>query len=312
MAAHAIETFLEMLTVERQAAANTVAAYARDLTDFAEFCAAHGIEAECADAENLRAYLSALATRGLAATSTARRLSALRQFFRFLAAETRRTDDPTTTLDTPKARRSLPDVLSRDEVEALIAEARRRAADATEGTATRLRAARLVAIIELLYASGLRVSELAALPAAAVGQAGRLVLVTGKGGKDRLVPLGEPAVAAVAAYRALVPGRNATSPHLFPAAGKSGHVTRQQIGRDLKALAGGAGIDPARLSPHVVRHAFATHLLQGGADLRVVQVLLGHSDIATTQIYTHVLDERLTSLVRDLHPLADVGSAGSS
>ncbi|HEX2256996.1 MAG TPA: site-specific tyrosine recombinase XerD [Afifellaceae bacterium] len=297
-----VEAFLEMLAAERGASVNTLAAYRRDLGDF---LARTGRLAE-AQPDDLRAYLADLSRRGLAAASQARRLSALRQFFRFLLTEGRRGDDPTSTVDSPKGRRRLPGVLSIDEVSRLL-EAARQAAERPDASPARRRAAlRMRALIELLYATGLRVSELVSLPDAAARGSRPFILVRGKGGRERMVPLNEAARQAVADWRAArdAAGGKAGS-WLFPAAGASGHLTRQAFARELKGIAALAGIGATRLSPHGLRHAFATHLLAGGADLRSVQTLLGHADISTTQIYTHVLAERLRRLVTEHHPLAD-------
>jgi integrase/recombinase XerD len=296
------EAFLEMLAAERGASANTLSAYRRDLEDFRQK-AGRLADATAAD---VRLYLAGMAGRGLAATSQARRLSALRQFFRFLLAEGLRSDDPTGTAERPKPRRTLPKILSVAEVDRLL-EAARGAADSVDLTPKRrLAALRLLTLLELLYATGLRVSELVSLPATA-GRGGRpLIAVTGKGGRERLVPLNNAAHVALEEYRAARAAlARAESKWLFPADSDTGHLTRQAFARDLKAVAALAGLDPAKLSPHVLRHAFATHLLAGGADLRAVQTLLGHADISTTQIYTHVLDERLKQLVNEHHPLAD-------
>lgn len=303
-----LEAFLEMLSVERNAAANTLESYRRDLEDLAAFLTDRGVALDKATTDDLRAYLADLAARGFAASSSARRLSAIRQFHKFLQSERIRADDPCLALDSPRKARPLPKVLSVDEMARLLATARARATDAALDGQQRLRAARLVALVETLYASGLRVSELIALPASAARTDARALIVRGKGGKERLVPLGGPAREALRAYadaRKAAKTGDLGSPWLFPAHSETGHLTRQQVGRDLKDVAAAAGIDPARISPHVVRHAFASHLLQGGADLRIVQQLLGHADIATTEIYTHVLDERLKGLVRDNHPLMD-------
>ena len=296
------ESFLEMMAAERGAAGNTLAAYRRDLDDFRQEAG----ELASATTTALRLYLADLPRRGLAASSQARRLSALRQFYRFLVAENLRADDPTATLDSPKPRRSLPHVLSIDEVDRLLAAARADAEAPDLPPARRLAAWRSLTLLELLYATGLRVSELVSLPATA-GKGGRPFLaVKGKGGRERLVPLSAPAAAALEAYRARRAETGlAESRWLFPADSASGHLTRQAFARDLKRIAGMAGISAAKLSPHVLRHAFATHLLSGGADLRVVQMLLGHSDISTTQIYTHILDDRLRELVASHHPLAE-------
>ena len=307
-AARQVEAFLEMLVAERDARPNTLAAYLRDLTDFADFLARSGGgpggrsgRARCVDAASgadLRAYMASLERRGLSPRTAARRLSTLRQFHKFLYAEGLRGDDPAAALDSPRQGRRLPRVLSEAEVDRLLVVARRH--DGPEG-------ARLLALLELLYASGLRVSELISLPLAAVRRDPRVIFVRGKGGRERMVPLGEPARAAVAAYlplrRRFLPEK-ADSPWLFPSGAREGHLTRQRVGQLLKGLAVEAGIDRDKVSPHVLRHAFATHLLDHGADLRALQQMLGHADISTTQIYTHVLNERLKSLVQDHHPLA--------
>jgi integrase/recombinase XerD len=292
-----VEAFLEMLAAERGAAALTIDAYRRDLLDFAGFLAGAGITVEAAGTAALRRYFGALAGAGMAPRTTARRLSSLRQFHKFLFAEGVRGDDPTAQLDSPRLGRSLPKILSEAEVTALLAAARRM--DGAEG-------ARLVCFVELLYATGLRVSELVALPLTRLRE-DRFLAIKGKGGKERLVPLSEPARLALAAYAArrgefLAEGE--TSRFLFPSRGAEGHLTRRRCGQLLKDLAILAGIDPRRVSPHVLRHAFASHLLDHGADLRSVQQMLGHADIATTQIYTHVLGERLQALVETHHPLA--------
>jgi integrase/recombinase XerD len=297
-----LESFLEMLAAERGASANTLVAYRRDLEDFRE----QGGALALAQADDVRRYLAGLSARGLAPASQARRLSALRQFYRFLLAEGLRPDDPTSTAEPPKARRALPKIMSVEEVDRLLAAAR----GASEGPGLtpvrRLAALRTAALLELLYATGLRVSELVSLPAAA-GRGGRpFIAVRGKGGRERLVPLNAAAHDALAAYRAARDERGQPEGKwLFPADSAEGHLTRQAFARDLKRVAAAAGLSPSKLSPHVLRHAFATHLLAGGADLRAVQTLLGHADISTTQIYTHVLDERLKALVNEHHPLAE-------
>lgn len=299
-----LETFLEMMTAERGAAENTLAGYRRDLEDFSEFLGRTDL-AE-AGQQDVSAYLSDLNRRGFAETSQARRLSALKQFFQFLYAEGRRGDDPTRTVSAPKKRAALPKTLSVEEVDRLIETAHRQTQIPRESAAARLRAQRLYTLIEVLYATGLRVSELVALPVTAALRDARLIEVRGKGGKERLVPLTPAAQAAMKDYVGLraAEGAYAASPWLFPSHGGSGHLTRQHAARDLKELAGTAGLNASKISPHVLRHAFASHLLQNGADLRVVQQLLGHADISTTQIYTHVLDERLQELVQSAHPLA--------
>ncbi len=293
-----LEAFLEMLAAERGAARLTLAAYRNDLIDLSGFLAARGTALEAAEAEVLHDYLSAAGTRRLAPRTVARRLSAIRQFYRFLLTESVRGDDPTSGLDTPRLGRPLPKTLTEDEVARLIATA----AAWPEEEGVRLRC-----LLELLYATGLRVSELVTLPLAAAQRDPRFMLVRGKGGKERVVPLSPPSRQALVVYlavrKAFLPDGQA-SRFLFPSRGREGHLTRQRCGQLLKELALGAKLDPARLSPHVLRHAFASHLLDHGADLRSVQQMLGHADIATTQIYTHVQNERLRRLVEAAHPLA--------
>ncbi|MFG1297383.1 site-specific tyrosine recombinase XerD [Xanthobacter variabilis] len=312
--------FLDMQAVERGASANTLEAYRRDLEDFSTFLAERpqapaDEKLASAGTDAIRAYLADLDKRGFKGTTIARRLSALRQFYRFLFAEGHRGDDPAAVLEGPKRGRPLPKVLTVAEVSRLIEAAHARAAEdlaPAEGEGARapraeaLKRRRTVCIVELLYASGLRVSELVGLPASAGRSRSDAIMVMGKGQKERLVPLSAPAKAAMAAWLdARAAAGLEASRWLFPSFGESGHVTRQQAARDLKELALAAGLDPAKLSPHVLRHAFASHLLAHGADLRVVQTLLGHADVSTTQIYTHVLDERLKGMVRDLHPLSE-------
>ncbi len=300
-----IEAFLEMMSAERGAAANTLASYQRDLEDYAAFLSGTGRELAAAATEDVRAYLADLDGRGFAASSAARRLSAVRQFHRFLVSENLRADEPTGIVDGPRKGAHLPKILSEREVERLIGLAAAETARADLAAGARLRALRLQALMELLYASGLRVSELVALPARAAREGARFLTVRGKGGHERVVPLTDKATAAAAAYLAARAETGAgESAWLFPAPSESGHLTRQGFARELKDLAARAGIPSAKVSPHVLRHAFASHLLQNGADLRVVQQLLGHADISTTQIYTHVLEERLRALVTDHHPLA--------
>src|SRR5262245_37053795 len=301
-----IELFLDMLAAERGAGENTLSAYARDLADFSAHLATRKRTIANATTDDVRAYLRHLASRGFAATSVARRLSAIRQLYRFLYAEGRRADDPAAIVEGPKRRRALPKVLSIAEVDQLLAAARD-ARKPDQPLAEQIRGARLNCLLELVYASGLRVSELVALPPSAAARSAHMLTVRGKGGKERLVPLNEAAKRAMTEYRALIgqAGGEANSKWLFPSFGESGHLTRQHFARELKALAVAAGLRPDKVSPHVLRHAFASHLLHNGADLRVVQTLLGHADISTTQIYTHVLEERLKSLVRDLHPLGE-------
>ena len=300
-----IELFLDMLAAERGASRNTLAAYARDLTDFSEHVRAAQRSVADARTEDIRAFLGTLAKRGFAAASVARRLSAIRQLYRFLYSEGRRKDDPSAIVEGPRRGRTIPKVLSIADVDRLLTQARTGVAE-TEHL-ERLRSARLACLLEVLYATGLRVSELVALPVSAAERNARMLTVRGKGGKERLVPLNEAAKAAMGEYLTLLSdaGRGQKSKWLFPSFGQSGHLTRQHFARDLKTLAAAAGLRSDQVSPHVLRHAFASHLLHNGADLRVVQTLLGHADISTTQIYTHVLEERLKSLVRDLHPLGD-------
>lgn len=302
-----IEAFLEMLAAERGAADNTLSAYRRDLFEAAEWLAGDGADLAHASADQLRGFLHDLARRGQAASTQARKLSALRQFFRFLHGEGIRTDDPTGIIEAPRSRRALPKTLSERNAGLLVERAALEAAQAPSGTAERLAAVRMHALVEVLYATGMRVSELVALPASVAARDERWLVVRGKGDKERLVPLSAKARAAMsqwAAERAAHPAF-ADSPFLFPAHSDSGHLARQVFARDLKSLAGRAGISASGLSPHVLRHAFASHLLQNGADLRAVQQLLGHADISTTQIYTHVLEARLVDLVQRHHPLAD-------
>ena len=304
--------FLDMLAAEQGAGENTLDAYRRDLTDFSEFLARTGNSFAIAETQALRDYLADLDARGFKSSSVARRLSAMRHLFRFLLNERVRGDDPAAILSGPKRGRGLPKVLSISDVDRLLARAKT-LAEAPEATAPqRLRAMRLYCLLEVLYATGLRVSELVSLPASAARRDARMIVVRGKGNKERLVPLNDPSRQAMADYLAAMEAvksekkkNAASSKWLFPSFGESGHLTRQHFARDLKELAASAGLAPRLVSPHVLRHAFASHLLHNGADLRIVQTLLGHSDISTTQIYTHVVEERLKSLVRDLHPLAE-------
>ncbi|OQM75043.1 site-specific tyrosine recombinase XerD [Manganibacter manganicus] len=303
-AAARIEAFLEMMSVERGAAENTLASYRRDLED-----ASSEIEGGLASAggADITAYLEGIAAKGFAATTQARKLSAIRQFFKFLYAEGLRGDDPTGTLDSPKKGRPLPKSMSEAETGRLLDRAATEAADPALSGGDGQAALRLHALVEVLYATGLRVSELVGLPVSVALRDDRFFMVRGKGGKERMVPLSGKARAAMRAWldaRQRVPAL-AESPFLFPAASGTGHLPRQVFARELKALAARSGITAAKISPHVLRHAFASHLLQNGADLRAVQQLLGHADISTTQIYTHVLEERLVRLVNDHHPLAD-------
>ena len=298
-----VALYLDMLAAERGAGVNTLAAYGRDLADFTAYLSGARRTVATAGTEDLRAYLGDLARRGMTPATVARRLSAIRQLYRFLYAEGRRKDDPAAVLEGPKRARPLPKTLSLADVDRLLRTAA--APDPKAPPQMQLRAARLACLVEMLYATGLRVSELVALPMSASRRDARVIVVRGKGNKERLVPLNDAAKRATANYLALLAQTktDAKSKWLFPSFGDSGHLTRQHLARELKALAVAAGLRASQVSPHVLRHAFASHLLHNGADLRVVQTLLGHADISTTQIYTHVLEERLKSLVRDLHPL---------
>ncbi|MDB5625769.1 MAG: recombinase XerD [Tardiphaga sp.] len=303
--------FLDMLAAEQGAGANTVDAYRRDLEDLSAFIGGKGLTFNDVETQALRDYLEDLDERGFKSTSVARRLSALRHLFRFLLNERIRADDPAAILSGPKRGRSLPKVLSIADVDLMLTKAKA-LAEAEAPALQRMRAARLYCLLEVLYATGLRVSELVALPVSAARRDARMIVVRGKGNKERLVPLNQSSKEAMTAYLAALDARRgenaknaAATKWLFPSSGDSGHLTRQHFARDLKDLALAAGIQPRLVSPHVLRHAFASHLLHNGADLRIVQTLLGHTDISTTQIYTHVVEERLKSLVRDLHPLGD-------
>jgi len=302
-----IELFLDMIAAERGGAKNSLAAYARDLADLSAYLVRTKRRLLEASNTELRSYLASLANRGLAPASVARRLSALRQFYRFLYAEGRRSDDPSATIEGPKRVRPLPKVLTIEQVDLLLAQAHAAANKPGLSAVAAARAARLACLLELLYATGLRVSELIALPRSAADRRTQMLTVRGKGKRERLVPLNEPAKRAMLDYldRLVETGQDADSKWLFPSFGIDGHLTRQHFARELKTLAAAGGLAASDISPHVLRHAFASHLLHNGADLRVVQTLLGHADISTTQIYTHVLEDRLKSLVRDLHPLAE-------
>ncbi len=303
---HHIEAFLEMLSAERGAAVNTIDAYRRDLTDFSASITKSGTSVIEVTPDDIRHYLGKLSDQGLAASSTARKLSAVRQFFRFLYVEGTRSDNPATVIDRPRLSRPLPKTLSVDDVEQLLKHSRMLVEKATP--ARKLAALRLNCLVEITYATGLRVSELVGLPVTAATSDDRFLFVRGKGGRERLVPLSQPAKQAMHAYlrelNVKMAGRAGDQAWLFPSRGRSGHLTRQRFGQELKQLGLQAGIDPHHLSPHVMRHAFASHLVAYGADLRSVQQMLGHADISTTQIYTHVLDERLKQLVHDHHPLS--------
>jgi integrase/recombinase XerD len=307
MSAADITLFLDMMAVERGASANTLEAYRRDLADFCDDLTS---SLNDASTEDVRAYLARLESHGAKASTAARRLSALKQYFQFLYAEGMRQDDPCESLRGPKKPKPLPKVLDEAGVDRLLDEAKRACEIADQSPARQLKALRMRALLELLYATGLRVSELVSLPRAVVGTASEAFVVRGKGGRERLVPLTPIAQSVTRRYLEALDANKklALSPFLFPASGEGGHLTRQAFARDLKALGHAAGLDVKALSPHVLRHAFASHLLAHGADLRTVQSLLGHKDIATTQIYTHVLDERLHGLVTNCHPLSETSS----
>lgn len=294
-----LEAFLEMLSAERGAAVHTLEAYRRDLLDYAGFLTKRGRALTNGSAADVRAFLTTLSDAGLKASTQARRLSAMRQLHRFLLDEDIRTDDPTSAVESPKRARPLPKIVTEAQTQSIID-----AAASLDGP----EAVRLLCIVELLYASGLRVSELVTLPLAAVSGERRTIMVKGKGGRERLVPLGAPAREAINAYLKIrarfLPKLERAQRFLFPSRGVEGHLTRRRVAQLMKDLAIEAGVDPRKLSPHVLRHAFASHLVAHGADLRSVQQLLGHADIATTQIYTHVQDERLRKLVAEKHPLA--------
>ena len=305
-----IGLFLDMLAAEQGAGPNTLDAYRRDLADFSEFLGRAGHNFADAETQTLRDYLADLDARGFKSTSVARRLSAMRHLYRFLLNERIRTDDPAAILSGPKRGRGLPKVLSIADVDRMLRRAKELSEAQDASPSKRLRSLRLYCLLEVLYATGLRVSELVALPRSAANA--RMIVVRGKGNKERLVPLNEASRQAMADYLAATEAAKgdkknsvAASKWLFPSFGESGHLTRQHFARDLKELAVASGLQARLVSPHVLRHAFASHLLHNGADLRIVQTLLGHTDISTTQIYTHVVEERLKSLVRDLHPLAE-------
>lgn len=293
-----IERFLEMMAAERGASANTVAAYRRDLEAYAEEVP----DMKAAGPDDIRAHLESLSAQGLARSSAARKLSAIRQFHRFLHGDGLSTDNPATAIDSPRAARPLPKMIAEADVTALIAAARGRVGKA-KGKAL-VKAWRMLCLLELLYATGLRVSELVGLTVQAATAERQFILVKGKGGRERVVPVSDTARGVLNDYLARASAEKKTSRFLFPSSGAAGHLTRQHFALELKGLAREAGLDAAKVSPHVLRHGFASHLLEGGADLRAVQQMLGHSDISTTQIYTHVQAERLKEVVETHHPLA--------
>ena len=300
MKTHWIDLYLDAFVAERDAALNSLLAYRRDLTSFAEYLSGQDLNFETADRQAIEGYLAHLAAQGLKPASRARHLSAVRQFFRFLFLEGLRTDEPSAQIEGPTKPKILPQVMSMDDVDALLDQIR-------SATGSARKKARDIAIIEVLYATGMRVSELVSLPLAATLGNPSMILVRGKGNKERMVPLTDHAQVALAQWReerASDP-RAKGSTYLFPAGGRSGHLTRQTVFLMLKSMAAAAGLDPKKISPHVIRHAFATHLLANGADLRAIQMLLGHADVGTTEIYTHVLDEHLSELVLEKHPLAN-------
>ncbi len=304
-----VERFLDMLSAERGASANTLDAYSRDLAHFASFVHKRDRSLEAATTEDITNFISQMVEEGLAASSRARRLSALKQFFRFLVAEGVRSDDPASMVGGPKREAALPKTLSVDEVDRLLEIARRKVEEVRNGQ--RSKALRLYCLLEILYATGMRVSELVALPRSALVGDERTLTIKGKGGRQRVVPLNPAAIEALTLYlqeRDAVASRDrgsngGGSSWLFPSWGQQGHLTRQRLAQELKLLAKDAGIEPSRVSPHVLRHAFASHLIERGADLRSVQKLLGHADIGTTQVYTHLRDGHLRRIVQEHHPL---------
>jgi integrase/recombinase XerD len=298
-----VDRFLEMMSAERGASKNTIAAYERDLSDYAGFLgdAGHGLLS--ATTEAARSFLENIERRNFARATAVRKLSAIRQFHRFLLSEGMTRGDPIQAIEGPKLGRTLPKLLSIEDVDKLLATAKDAAA--REQGQARFRAVRLYCLLEVLYASGMRVTELVTLPVSAAKNDERFLTVRGKGGRERLVPLNDRARAAVDSLLRM--GRKTrhvqSARYLFPSHGRSGHLTRQHFAHELKMLAVKAGLPAGKISPHVLRHAFASHLLAGGADLRAVQQMLGHADISTTQIYTHVLAERLKRIVETHHPL---------
>lgn len=303
-----LEAFLDMLIAERGVSKNTFQAYRRDLIDYKNYLNTTGFDILAATHTVLSDYLVDLNLRGMTRPTIARRISALRQFYKFLFIERIRADNPATMLEGPRYLRSAPSVMTVAEVDRLLSLAREKIDDAKLSSREQLRAARLYALLETLYATGMRVSELVSLPKSAATTRESFIAIRGKGGRERLAPLTNRAKTALRDFRDRLEALNlalAQVSFLFPADSSSGHLTRQAFARELKQLASIAGLSAEQVHPHALRHAFASHLLQNGADLRVVQELLGHADIATTQIYTHVLDERMQAMVRDLHPLSN-------
>lgn len=300
-----IESFLEMQSAERGAASNTLESYGRDLNGFND----HLTEKRCdflhSEPDHIRSYLMELAKRGIKASSQARHLSSIKQFYKFLYAENIRSDNPAGSIEPPRKSRPLPKTLSVEEVGNMLALVEKEAETSNASPSKSYRSIRLHVLLELLYSTGLRVSELVNLPVSAAKTSSRFLSVRGKGAKERLVPLSQKAIVSMKRFADLKDKSKVSEKWLFPASSKTGHLTRQAFARELKALAIRTGISADKVSPHILRHAFASHLLQNGADLRSVQILLGHSDISTTQIYTHVLEERLRQLVEDHHPLAN-------
>ena len=305
---HLVEAFLEMMSAERGAAKNTLSNYTNTLERYLNYLMDENTSPSKAQTKSIESYLRHLTDEGLSASTQAMHLSSIRQFHKFLFAEGIRKDDPCSTVDSPKLGRPLPKIMSIEEVDQLIGLAEQEANDKKGSAAKKLRAARLYALIEMLYASGLRVSELISLPKTAANASGKFLTIVGKGNKERIVPLSDKCKQAITLYMSHMKSgsKGEESKFLFPANSATGHYARQVFARDLKELALRAGLDAAKISPHIMRHAFASHLLQNGADLRSVQQLLGHADISTTQIYTHVLDERLKQLVEEHHPLGKV------
>ncbi len=300
-----LESFLEILSAQRGATTNTISAYRNDLEQYLEFLGGIRRSLGSAESADVRAFTDSFKSRGMSAATQARALSAVRQLHKFLFSEGMREDDPSSLVDAPRKGRPLPKILSVDDVDRLLELAEEKARASKDG-AIDLKALRLHALVETLYATGMRVSELVGLPATAARAEGCFLMIRGKGGKERMVPLTDRAINAIQCYRSAVAtdSNPIARRYLFPSRSANGHLTRQVFAREMKSLAIAAGLNPAKVSPHVLRHAFASHLLENGADLRAVQQLLGHSDISTTQIYTHVLSERLRKVVEKAHPLA--------